>query len=387
MSEARDAFRFKSKIFENGRIAVPMRVLSMAKLSEGDHASFELLPTVPGIEKVQSTAHEIEVQQRVQEAEELGMATFNAYLPMWMKNFRASLDLLPPDAVTLSAVKDRSKGKKAIVVGAGPSLKNVDWFAFEKPRKNTVVVATNKTLIPLLKHDIVPDWVVALDGLPEVYNSFNDPVVKDYKDQVGFLGPTVLDPTVIEFALKWAKECVWGNPHIPSGEDSEHWNLNLVMELMNGLEMMRHGGNVGTAAWLLAKHLGCNPIGLLGFDLCFYPDPTWKKEDCLNYEFFYNPETDEVMALDSPFKAYLSIITDVTDMAWSEGIATVNLSDTGTLHSSSLYPNMTLKKYLTLAPKTIITRTRGERERAVTKIMERIKAVRESQKPIFRAEV
>jgi len=384
MSDERDAYRFKAKVGAKGRIAIPTRLLGMAELSEGTYARFELLPSVEP--EGPSVSHEIEVTQRIAEAEELGMNTFNAYFPMWMENFRQSLKLIPDDAKTLSHVADQRKGKSALIVGAGPSLKDTDWKTLR--RFKGVLIANNKALIPLLKHNIVPDWVVALDGLPEVYNSFNDPVVTEHKGKCNFLGPTVLDASVTDFALSWAKECVWGNPHVPSGSDSKLWNLNLVMELLNGLELMRHGGNVGTASWLLAKHLGCNPIGMLGFDMCAHPDKTWTKDEAVNYEYFYNPENDETMALDSPFRAYFSILADVTDLAWEENIATVNLTPVGILHSSSLFPNCELKRYVVAANrKDILKSARRDKERGRAKMMKKIKAIEESQKPIFRAEV
>jgi hypothetical protein len=68
-------------------------------------------------------------------------------------------------------------------------------------------------------------------------------------------------------------------------------------------------------------------------------------------------------------------------------VATVNLTPCGTLFSSSLFPNVTLKKFIEGDPSRLAKEAQKVRRRAVKKMMERIKAIRESQKPIFRADL
>jgi len=372
---------------EQGRITIPVRVLQAAKLGVDDYATFEVLPSVDlSLEGEQATSHEFEVKQRLAEAKEIGDNTFNAYLPMWMKNFRANLDLIPKDAFSLKAVKDVEKGRKAIVVGGGPSLKEkTDWDSLRT--FDGAILATNKALAPLLKEGVVPTMVLTLDGLPEVMKSFEDPIVEQYREKIDYLGPTVTDPAVTKFVLSWAKKCVWGNPHMPSSEESSAWNLNLILELFNGLELLRHGGNVGTMGWLVAKHLGCNPIALIGFDMCFHPDPSWTREQAIGYEYYYSPLNNEMMALDSAFKAYLSILSDVTDMGWQEGVATVNMTPVGALNSSRLYPNITLTDYISKDAPRIIEESKKERDEGIALMMKLIQDIRDAAKPIFRQDL
>jgi len=268
------------------------------------------------------------------------------------------------------------------VCAAGPSLHKADFSLLK--RFEGSIVAVNKALIPLLRNGVVPEWVVALDGLPVVYDSFDDAIVREHKGEIKFLGASVLDPKVVRFALDWSKESYWGNPHMPSGADSEEWNVNVVLELMNSLELLRHGGNAGTMAYLLAKHIGRNPIGLLGFDLCLRPDSTWTKEKAVQYEYFYNPVNGELMALDAPFKAYVTILTDVTSMAWEEGIASLNLSTQGVLYSSRLFPDITLQDFIERPAEDIIEKARKERNEAVESITRFLEALKASQKPMFR---
>lgn len=374
---------FKAHIKKDGDVHIPFPIMKSLGLTPSDWTTLEILPSKPP-EPTEAQSHELELRHQQAEADELGDNTFKYYLPLWMKNFAGNLTSLK-GRKTLSAVPKVKDGTWGLVCGAGPSFAETD-FALLREFEG-VIVATNKTLIPLLKHEVVPDWVCALDGLPEVFRSFNDPVLKKYKDVVNFLGPSVLHPKVVKFVLGWAKECYWGNPHIPTAADSDRWNLNVVLELMNGLELLRHGGNVGTTAFLLAKSLECNPVGMLGFDMCFHPDKTWTRDKAIDFEYIYNPDNQEVMAIDPPFKAYISILTSVTDLAWNEDppVVTVNLTPRGVLHSSGFFPNVRLKDFVSRR-KEVVTRAKRERAKTVKRIMERLVLAREARKPIFRAE-
>lgn len=387
--------KFKAQLKNNFDIHVPVSIVEGCKISPGDYITVEILPT-EGHESPFTTSHEIEVKQRLAEAEEIGLNTFNFYLPLWIGNFTNWMFFHHEkikegyQVLTIDAVPKLEKPAPGIIFGAGPSLHETtdeQWELLRSAKaEGIVLLATNKALIPMLKHDVVPDWVVTLDAEDVVFNSFDDPILEKYKGQVRYLGPTVTDLKVVEFVTGWAKECYWGNPHMPSGHDTDTWNINVIMELMNDLPMLRHGGNVGTCAWLLAKNIGCNPIGMYGFNLCVNPDKTWTRDKAVDYEYLYNPETGEVLAFDSPFRAYISILVGVTDQAWNEDppVRTVNLTPRGALFMSGFFPNFTLKEFV--EKKGVIERADEERALGLKRIAERIEIAKESVKPIFRSD-
>jgi len=383
--------RFKAQLKQNFDVHIPMNIIEGCKISPGDYLTFEIVPTDEGHDSPFTTSHEIEVKQRMAEAEEIGLNTFNYYLPLWIGNFTQWLffhkEKKIEKVLTVDDILKSEKPRFGIVFGAGPSLRDTTDEQWETLKKSDCcLIATNKALIPMLKHGIVPEWVVVLDGEEVVFNSFNDPILEQYKGQVNFLGPTVADPKVVAFVTDWAKNCYWGNASMPSGHDTDEWNMNVIMELMNNLPMLRHGGNVGTCAWLLAKQLGCDPVGMYGFNLCINPDNTWTRDKAVDFEYLYNPENQEVLAFDSPFRAYISILIGVTDQAWNEEppVRTVNLTPKGALFMSGFFPNFTLKEYV---EKTgVIARADEERAKSLKRIAERIEAAKESVKPIFRAD-
>jgi bifunctional DNA-binding transcriptional regulator/antitoxin component of YhaV-PrlF toxin-antitoxin module len=380
--------RFKAQLKNDGQVYVPAEVRETTGAVPGDYVTLEVVPLQEGHDEPYSPSHGKEAKQRMEEVDEIGQSTFNYYLPLWMKNFCEHLHLTR--GKTLKNVNDigpHGDGRKAIVFGAGPSLAETteaQWAAFQ--RFDGIVVATNKALIPLLEHDIVPDWVVALDGEPVVMKSFLNPLVEECRGRIKFMGPTVLHPDVTEFILGWAEECYWGNPSMPSGNDSKYWNLNLVLELMNGIPTMHHGGNVGTCAWLLAKKLKCDPIAMYGFDLCSYPDPTWTRAKAVDFEYFYNPDNGETLALNAAFRAYVNILMGACDMGWNEEppTRTVNITPRGALHMSAFFPNFEVAEFVDQPGDSIIARATTEHTEAVERLNSRLEAAREAQKPIFK---
>ena len=387
--------RFKSQVKENFDLHLPMNIAEGIKCNPGDWLMLEVVPSTPVRNTPDYTSHEAEAKQSMMEADELGVNTFNYLLPQWIENVRhhlfylkEQLDLNPswvPKSIDDVPVPD--KDRFGIVIGAGPSLKETTDEQWEALRNfDGCIVATNKALIPLVEHGIVPEWVVALDSDDVVFKSFDSPILDTVKGKVNFLGATVLRPDVVKFVTDWAKECYWGNPHMPSGQDTQYWNVNLILELLNGLPVLHHGGNVGTAAWLLAKKIRCNPIGMYGFNMCTNPDKTWTRDKAVDYEYIYNPENEEVLALDGPFRAYVSILVGVTDQAWNESppITTVNLTPKGALFMSGFIPNITLTDFV--ENKEVIQRADQDRKKSLARISERLAIAKEAMKPIFRTD-
>jgi len=387
--------RFKSQVKEDFDIHLPVNIAENIKCAPGDWLVLDVIPSDPGKSTPDYTSHEIEAKQRMQEADELGANTFNYLLPLWLGNIREHMFVLKERAdsnplftpKTISDIPIPEKDRFGIVIGAGPSLKDTTEAQWEALRKfSGCIVATNKALIPLVEHNVVPEWVVALDGEDVVFKSFDSPILDTVKGRVNFLGPTVLDPKVVKYVFDWAKECYWGNPHMPSGQDTQRWNVNLVIELLNGLPLLRHGGNVGTAAWLLTKQIKCNPIGMYGFNMCVNPEKTWTRDQAIDYEYIYNPENEEVLALDAAFRAYVSILAGVTDQAWNEepSVRTVNLTPRGALFMSGFFPNFTLTDFI--EDKDVVQRADQERTKSLARISERIALAKEAMKPMFRAD-
>ena len=153
-----------------------------------------------------------------------------------------------------------AQGHVAVCVGAGPSLvKNVDLLRDPAIRRKVVLIAVQTALRPLLDRGIRPDYVTALDyspicarfyeGLPELPDVT---LVAEPKANAAILdafpGPVrTLASTFCDLAL--------GNP--------AHGGMAVKRRSIPS------GSTVAHLSYYLARHLGCDPVVLIGQDLGF----------------------------------------------------------------------------------------------------------------------
>lgn len=145
--------------------------------------------------------------------------------------------------------------RKAIVCGGGPSLaKGMRFLSVSAP---LVTVAVQTALKPMLAEGIVPNFVCALDYSPisrQFYESLTESQVK---------GCTlVIDANCApEIPRAW-----------PGGIRclrSEFLDDVLGPKLAQPRAPLAQGGTVTHMAYYLARYMGCDPVGMLGFDLAF----------------------------------------------------------------------------------------------------------------------
>ena len=148
-------------------------------------------------------------------------------------------------------------GMLGVVVSAGPSLeRNIDRLAAPGVRDRCVIVAVQTVLKPLLARGIKPHYVVALDH-HEISRRFYEGLSAEDVEGVTL----VIDP-----------KC---NPAIP---DAFAGNIRVIandrLDQLLGprarpLGSLPAGATVAHMAYYLARHLGCDPVALIGQDLGF----------------------------------------------------------------------------------------------------------------------
>ncbi|MDA0294396.1 MAG: DUF115 domain-containing protein [Planctomycetota bacterium] len=148
-------------------------------------------------------------------------------------------------------------GRLGIVVSAGPSLRrNLPLLAAPGVRDRCVIVATQTTLKPLLNAGIAPHFVTALD-----YHSIS---ARFYEG----LDPAVLEDTelVIDSKVNRAVPEAWPGRIrcIPSPELDR-----FLGPLGKGKAALEASATVAHLAYVFARHLGCDPVALIGQDLGF----------------------------------------------------------------------------------------------------------------------
>jgi hypothetical protein len=202
-------------------------------------------------------------------------------------------------------------GDAALVVGAGPSLHR--RRSLDRLRASGfagVVVAADGALGACLRSGIVPHVVVSVDPHPErIVRWFGDPslmapsaddyfrrqemdpvhhrdemaanralvdLVDAHAPAIKLAVATSAAPAVVDRGEKAGMELYWWNPMYDDYDRPDSVSRRLYEA--NRLPCLNGGGNVGTAAWVLAHAvLGKRRVGLIGMDLSYAPGTPYEK--------------------------------------------------------------------------------------------------------------
>lgn len=154
-------------------------------------------------------------------------------------------------------LRDVARGRLGIVVSAGPSLRrNIHLLAEPGVRDRCVIVATQTTLRPLLAAGIAPHVVTAID-YHAISRRFYEGITAEMVRDTELVIDSKVNPVVVD---AWPGRI----RTIPSAE------LDRVL----GPSARRETGlpapaTVAHLCYSLARHLGCDPVALIGQDLGF----------------------------------------------------------------------------------------------------------------------
>jgi hypothetical protein len=149
-------------------------------------------------------------------------------------------------------------GKAAVVVSAGPSLqRNIELLARPGVRDRVVIIAAQTVLKVLLKHGIKPHFVTALD-YHEISRRFYEGLTPADVEGVTLIAEPKANPAILE-AFPGTIRC------------PGHQFLNELLgpELVPNAGELPSGATVAHLAYYFARHLGCDPVLLVGQDLGF----------------------------------------------------------------------------------------------------------------------
>lgn len=148
-------------------------------------------------------------------------------------------------------------GRPAIVVSAGPSLRrNLDQLADPRVRERVVVIAVQTVLKTMLARGIRPDLVTALDH-HEVSRRFYEGVTAPDVEGVTLVVEPKANPAILD-AFPGRILC--------SEDDLAE---SLLGDLRRHHGPITPGATVAHLAYHLARHMGCDPVILIGQDLGF----------------------------------------------------------------------------------------------------------------------
>lgn len=158
----------------------------------------------------------------------------------------------------VGALAGAASGRTAVVVSAGPSLeRNVDLLGEPGVRERVVIVAVQTVLRPLLARGIRPHFVCALDH-HEISRRFYEGLRAEDVEGVTLVIEPKANPAIAE-AWPGVVRCV---------------REDLLEELLGGScgpdhAPLKAGATVAHLCYYLARHLGCDPVALIGQDLGF----------------------------------------------------------------------------------------------------------------------
>lgn len=158
----------------------------------------------------------------------------------------------------LDSLKDAASGFPAIVVSAGPSLeRNLHLLEDPRVRGRVVIIAVQTVLKPMLERGIRPDFVTALDH-HEISKRFYEGLTAADVEGVTLIAEPKANAAIIDAFP--GTTIVSGDPTVERilGED-----------LAPGKSNLTPGATVAHLAYYVARHLGCDPVILIGQDLGF----------------------------------------------------------------------------------------------------------------------
>lgn len=172
----------------------------------------------------------------------------------------------------LSRLKDAYKGKPAVIVSAGPSLRKNKHLLPEVVGK-ACIIAVQTTLQPLVEMGVEPQFVTSLD-YHDICTRFFEKLPKSLKTEL------VAEPKATNriFDLNPGPLSLLGNDFAEV----------MLREMKLNKTTLRAGATVAHLAFYLAEHLGCDPIIFLGQDLGFSDNLCYSPGT--SYEDVWRPE-------------------------------------------------------------------------------------------------
>jgi hypothetical protein len=273
------------------------------------------------------------------------------------------------------------EGDAALIVAAGPSLRRRK--SLERVRAagfRGTIVAADGALGACLRAGVVPHVVVSVDPhRGRIVRWFGDPSLAsapadDYfrrqemdmvhaRDELGANralvelvdrhGPAIRAAVSTSAAPEVTARCeqagmglYWWNPMYDDYEAPE--SLSRRLHRMNGLPCINGGGNVGTAAWVLAHAvLGKRRVGIVGMDFSYTPDTPYEKTqyypelvelfgDGFKDAFIHmeNPALGETWFTDPAYYWYREVFLQ---MAGDAACETYNCTEGGLLFGAAIH--------------------------------------------------
>lgn len=205
--------------------------------------------------------------------EQVNASTLYNLLPLWLDNIRLNMPRLVNGAETISPLQRLGHGKKAVVVGRGPSLFKKNHLKLLASSKfDGFVVASDGALGECLENGVKPFASMTVDGNREkIWRWF----LHDLKD-VNIVVPVTVDKKVVDVSLERGGNVYWYIPMLDEGTEKVSFTgaINrMLFDPERPCPVISAGGNAGAAAWYFAMlALEVEEVALIGMDMGYHDD-------------------------------------------------------------------------------------------------------------------
>lgn len=192
---------------------------------------------------------------------EMGQFSYRHQKDKMFSNFRKNHQLKDSG---IQQLKNQYKGKKAILIAAGPSLdKQLPILKEIQHNPNFVLGAVGTAMKPLEKAGITPDFFVIIDPNEGTYGQLTD---VSFPQTPFYYMSTAFHDTILLHK---------GPRHIFY---QVGWDLASEQAAKRKEPLIETGGSVATALLDLLVYFGCETIALVGQDLAYTDGVTHAKE-------------------------------------------------------------------------------------------------------------
>ncbi len=314
----------------------------------------------------------------------MGRLTWDRVGEMAMRNARANLPHVGRGK-SIGALREAAlgEGDSAVIVAAGPSVQrqNPARLIAESGYRGTVI-STDSGIAHCLRNGVVPHLIVSLDPHPSrIVRWFGDPdlseeavrtddyyrrqdldpvftnemqanaeiirLMAEHAHDMPIALATSASAAVVKRVMEARMPLYWWNPMLDDPDDPEGASRQLME--MNGLPSVNAGGNVGSAAWMIADAvLGKKHVALTGMDFAYYDGTPYSAtqyyrealdlvgESNLDSLFsrIYNPHVGAWFISDPAYQWYKHCFLDMAAHADCE---TYNCTEGGILFGEGLH--------------------------------------------------
>ncbi len=296
----------------------------------------------------------------------------SSWYESWVRNFSINLKNIWNDKSAQNLILSHNHTTSALIIGRGPSIKKFNHLEIlaESNFKGSIICADG-SLPNVLKAGITPEKfnliVVTIDAQEDQKFCYENSITTQFGKDTKCIISTTAHPEVYNAAKNSGMDIYWIHTlfDYEKGKKSFNQIQGIMTRAKNNekkIPAIQTGANVGTSAWMIAwSILGCRNVGMIGMDLGYGGDASWKEiryhgnpipENVdmdsnafkLAYTTVYNPDFNCYCKQDPLFQYYCNALKEFIQKT-KHKINTINATEGGALFGDGITCT-TLKEFL-----------------------------------------